>query len=514
MLINFINTDKPDKKLLINFSALIAGVLLPFSFAPYHHFWLVFPLLGWLLLICVDQAPAIVFKRAWWFSFAWLAHGISWIYYSLHVHGGAPWPFAFVIIALLAMFLALFPSLALYLGRKFFPVSAERQLIIIFPVMFMLAEWFRGYFLTGFSWLQTGYSQIDSWLVGYAALVGGLGVSGIIALVSGLAVLIIIKREYKYSPLAIVFIWLLGFALMQISWTEPTGEKIKVSLIQGNVAQKDKWQPYMHQYTLNMYRDLSRKNWASDLIIWPETAVPDFEHRVRSYLQGIREQAEQHDTDVLLGIFIRDNNTRRYYNSMINLRGGVYRKRHLVPLGEYFPFRGALDFFSQWINIPMSDVDSGPQQQTMLSVQGHKLGISICFEDAFDRDVLRDLPEAAFLVNVSNDAWFETSAQPAQHHQIARMRAVETGRVMLRATNTGLTSIIGPKGEVLAIAPQFERYVLTREVPAYKGRTPYVIWQNYLLVGLSVFGLLVYGLLVRRRYSQQAVLFQSNSNHT
>jgi len=497
MIIDLINKKNKTSILLVHSTALFAGLLLPFCFAPYHQSWLMFPLLGWLFLICVDQLPSVAFKRAWLFGFGWFAHGVSWVYYSLHVHGGAPSWLAFLIIALLSMYLALFPGLALYFARKLFAVSISRQLVIVFPLMFMLGEWFRGYFLTGFSWVQIGYSQIDNWLAGYAPLLGGLGISAIVALICGLLVLILINKEYKYSPLAIVLISLMGFALMQINWTEPTGEKLKVSLIQGNIAQKEKWQSYMHQPTLNMYRDLTRKNWDSDLIIWPETAIPDFKHRVQFYLDEIAQQAQQQDKDVLLGIFMADRSKKRYYNTVMSLRGGVYKKRHLVPLGEYYPFRGMLEFFSQWINIPMSDVASGPQQQSMLLASGQKLGISVCFEDAFDRDVLRDLPEATLLVNLSNDAWFEASIEAAQHHQIARMRAVETGRTMLRATNTGLTSFIGAKGEVLAIAPQFERYVLTHEVQAYKGKTPYVIWQNYFLVTFSLLVLFGYWLRLK-----------------
>jgi apolipoprotein N-acyltransferase len=507
MLIDFIQKEEKKNSLIIHLSALVAGLLLPFSFAPYHQFWVMFPLLCWLFLICVDQAPSVAFKRAWLFGFGWFAHGVSWIYYSLHVHGAAPSVLAYLIIALLSMYLALFPGLAFYLGRKFFPVSASRQLIIIFPLVFTLSEWLRGYVLTGFSWVQVGYSQIDTWLVGYAPLVGGLGMSAIIALICGLLAILFLKQEFKYSPLFIATICIsvilgAGFAFTQINWTEPTGEKIKVSLLQGNIAQKDKWQSYMHGPTLNMYRELTQQNWDSDLIIWPETAVPDFEHRVRFYLADIARQAKQNNTDVLVGIFVGDRLTKRYYNTMMSLRGGVYKKRHLVPLGEFYPFRSVLGFFSQWINIPMSDVDSGPEQQPMLEAAGQKLGISICFEDAFDRDVLRDLPAASMLVNVSNDAWFETSIEAAQHHQIARMRAVETGRPMLRATNTGLTSIIGPQGEVLAIAPQFEKAVLTHDVMPYKGSTPYVMWQNYLLIGLCLLVLTGYRLNLTKNTHQ------------
>ena len=241
----------------------------------------------------------------------------------------------------------------------------------------------------------------------------------------------------------------------------------------------------MRRPTLEMYHKLTKQNWQSDLIIWPETAIPDFQHRVSYYLNELKKEAEIQDRDVLMGLFIKDKTSRRYYNSVVSLRDGVYLKRHLVPLGEYYPFRVLLEFFTQWINIPMSDVDSGPEDQPLITAAGQKLGVSICFEDAFDRDVLKSLPEATLLVNLSNDAWFEKSIESMQHHQIARMRALEAGRYMLRATNTGVSSIINEKGKALHVSPSFERHVLTANVQPLKGQTPYVFWKNYFIVSLS-----------------------------
>lgn len=498
MIFQIINTTNKSNKVLIDLSVLVAGLLLPFSFAPYNQFWLMLPLLAWLFVTVVDQKPFDAFKRGWLFGFGWLAHGVSWIYYSLHVHGGAPFILAAIIIGLLCVYLAVFPGLALYFARRFFNVSVDKQLIIIFPLMFMLGEWLRGYFLTGFPWLQLGYAQIDTPLAGYAPVIGGLGVTWLIALSSALLVLMFVYKQFKIAVPIFAAVWLIGVGLLQINWTEPDGEKIKVSLIQGNIEQKIKWSRHMHEPTLNMYQELTRQHWDSDLIIWPETAIPDFYHRVPYYISTIKKEAEEKDTDVLFGIFIRDQKKGRYYNSLVSIRDGVYQKRHLVPLGEFYPFRGLLEFFSQWINIPMSDVDFGPDDQELITAAGQKIGVSICFEDAFDRDVLMSLPDASLLVNVSNDAWFEKSAESMQHHQIARMRALETGRYMLRSTNTGVSSIIDEKGQVLEASPAFERHVLTAEVQAFKGSTPYVIWQNYLLVGLSLFGLVAYYFKLRK----------------
>ncbi len=466
----------------IEILALVCGVLLPFSFAPYNFFWLQFPLLAFLFVICLQQSPKTVFIRALLFGTGWFVHGVHWVFYSLHFHGGTPVPLAMFIVLMLALVLALFPAIAFYLSNRLFNCSKRYMLILVYPMMLVLFEWMRGYVLTGLPWVQIGIAQVDSWLAGYAPVIGGLGMAYIACLVSALLANFLLDRKNIYSLLAIALIYVVGYTLSLVEWTEATGEPIKASMIQGNIPQSEKWKRENYTPTLQMYRELTLKHSDSDLVIWPETAIPGFKSRVPAYLDELHEQTGKTSTEVLLGIFVKDDESQRYYNSVITLDNQIYKKRHLVPLGEYFPFRPVLGFFSRWIDIPMSDLDSGELQQKLMTVAGHPVGVNICFEDAFDRDVLRDLPDAQLLVNVSNDAWFEDSPQPWQHHQIARVRALETGRTLLRATNTGVTSAIAPNGDVIGISPQFQRHVLTLDVQAYKGSTPYVLWGNHLLV--------------------------------
>jgi len=247
-----------------------------------------------------------------------------------------------------------------------------------------------------------------------------------------------------------------------------------------------------------MYRELTLEHKDADVIIWPETAIPDYKHRVTDYLLDMRQLMEQSDTDLLMGLFIKNMDSGRYYNSVINARGGEYLKRHLVPLGEFVPFRSLIDFFNRWIDIPMSDIDSGPDDQPLLVVAGQPVGLSICFEDAFSRDVRRDLPEATMLVNMSNDAWFDGSHESRQHHAMARMRALEAGRYMLRATNTGISSVIGPHGQELMMAAPFEQQVLRASITPLKGQTPYVFWGDAFILVLAIVlvGAACYGRIV------------------
>jgi len=445
-----------------------------------------FVLLPWMFLLSWQQTPKIAFMRGWVFGFGWFFHGVFWINYSLHEHGSAPLFLSVLMIALLSAYLALFPALAFYLSRRFKLHSAALQLIIYLPAWLVLLEWLRGYFLTGFPWLQPGYALVDTPLAGYAPVIGGLGVTGILAVIAGAISYALLYKKWVAPLVMILLLVVVGLLLQDIDWSHPEGKPVKISMIQGNIPQSDKWKYEMHEPTMAMYAQLTQQHWDSDLIIWPETAIPDFAHRVPFFLRQLKTKAELHDTDVVFGVFVQGENKRNYYNAMVSIRDGVYKKRHLVPLGEFIPMRGILDVFRRWIKIPMSDVAEGPQQQPLITGAGKKLGMNICFEDSFDRDIIRDLPEADILVNVSNDAWFEDSDEPWQHHQIARMRALEAGRYLLRSTNTGVSAVIGPKGEVLAMSPQFKRDVLTYEVYGMRGETPYAIWKNYLLISVCL----------------------------
>ena len=468
-------------------TSLLAGSLMTLAYAPFGLSLLVFPLLAFLLYHWLKADAKGAFIHVWLFASGATFTGNCWIFFSLYYHGASPAVLAVAIIVLLSVFLALFPAVTAYLFNRYCRPADSVRLLIVFPAAWLLAEWFRGYLWTGYAWMQPGYTQIDLPLSGFAPVLGNHAVGALIVVTSGALLAAVLNRlSWQKALLVVALIWVTGFALKQIRWTQPAGDTIEVALIQGNVPQELKWKRHMHRKTLEMYRELTLENKDADLIIWPETAIPDYKHRVPGYLLGMREEMEKSDTDLLMGLFIKNMDSGRYYNSVISARGGEYRKRHLVPLGEYVPFRSLIGFFNRWINIPMSDIDSGPVEQPLLVVAGQPVGISICFEDAFSRDVRRDLPEATILVNMSNDAWFDGSHESRQHHAMARMRALETGRYMLRATNTGITSVIGPQGEELKVAAPFEQQVLRASVTPFKGQTPYVFWGDAFILVLAI----------------------------
>ena len=463
--------------------SLLAGALTVLSFAPFNQVWLIYLLIAFIFYIWSSSPPRKALLHGWLFGLGMQATGVGWIYFSLHYHGGSPALFAVLLVFLLASVLAVFTALMGFSVNRFLESGKPIRLILFYPMAWAFFEWSQGIVLTGFAWQQLGYTQIDLPLSGFAPLTGAHGVSLLVAMTAGSLVLFVLDPGWRKKLLILIpVIWLSGFFLKSISWTETTGDEIKVALIQGNIEQSIKWKRELRNPTLQRYKQISLEQKDVDLIIWPETAIPGFQHQLTAYIDDLAKDMQKTKTDLLAGVFIKDLDTERYYNSLINVSGGEYRKRHLVPLGEYIPLRSLIGFFNRFVNIPMSDIDSGADEQPLLYAAGQPLGVSICFEDTFARDVRRDLPEATLLVNVSNDAWFDGSTEPFQHHVIARMRALESGRYMLRATNTGISSIIGPKGEELAVSPQFETHVLKASVQPMKGATPYILWGDWLLV--------------------------------
>lgn len=479
---------------------LLAGALLTLAFQPFNLLALALIAFGVLMYSWNDSSPRQAMVYGWWFSMGLQCSGISWIFYSLHYHGGAPVFLAVLMIFLLSAYLSIYPALALWLVKRFCSQHSKLiQLMLLLPMSWGLFEWLQGVVMTGFAWMQPGYLLIDTPLAGYAPVTGNHGLSILLMVITGAIVTAIVSRSDRVL-IAVIAIGVIVFGalLQQVQWTTPTGEPIRVSLIQGNIPQHLKWKREMHRPTLDRYQQLTSQQQDADLIIWPETAIPGYKHRLPNYLAALNQQMQKQQADLLLGVFVKDP-SGGYHNSLYNVNGETYRKRHLVPLGEYIPLRFLIDFFNRWIDIPMSDILHGDMDQPLLQGGGVALGVSICFEDAFARDVIRDLPEAALLVNVSNDAWFEGSHEPRQHHAIARMRALETGRTMLRVTNTGVTSIIGADGVVQAEAPEHEIAVLKGEVYARTGSTPFVRWGNSFIVVLASVVLLIAGFTRREK---------------
>ena len=481
---------------LILIQALLLGSLLPLAFAPLS-IWLLAILLPTLLILLVDTQTSWrrVFVIGGLFGLGYFGFGVSWVYNSLHDFGHAAPAIAGGLSALMIAYMAFFTALTL-LGWKIVQQRAGARAIWLLPLFWFAFDWLRGWLITGMPWLSLGYSQVDSPLSGFAPIVGVYGLSAL-CLVMAIALIQVVKyRRYRFLAV-VLLVPALGLGLGKIEWTEPHSAPLQVTMVQGNIPQEIKWRFEERQNIFNIYWRETSQHWDSDLIIWPETAIPG---RSEDIAQGVlipmSIAATENDSHILTGVVVSETANDAYYNSMLLLGSnqGVYHKRHLVVFGEYMPLRWLLDFMNSYINIPFSDLQSGGVDQEPMSINGVELGVSICFEDVFSREIRIALPGASLLVNASNDAWFGDSLAPHQHLEIAQMRALEFGRPMLRSTNTGVSAFIDHRGRIVERSEQFKTQSITQTMQGRTGSTPFYYFagaQGYLAL-LIIFCLSYY----------------------
>ncbi len=483
--------------------AFVAGLLLVAAFEPFGVYLLGVLSPAVLVLLWQQRSPREAFRLGYVFGLGLFSGGVYWVYNSVHEFGQAPASFAIGLTVVFVLYLSLYPALVGWLQARFQVWRSVWASLLFLPAVWVLAEAFRGWFLTGFPWLDLGYSQTDSLLAGFAPVFGVLGVSwAVMVLAVSVAALAAQRSSARVVGVAALVVTVTAALFLNtVHWSEPKGRALGVSLIQGNIAQDDKWKDEWLIPTVERYRDLSREHWGSDLIIWPEAALPGlystFEEVI---LKPLGEEARSHETELITGVLYEDEG--KIYNGVITLTDPpeVYRKRHLVPFGEYIPLRGITSLFEGLVVLPADDI-AAAEEATLLHAAGITIATSVCYEDAYGEEMLPMLPEANLLVNVSNDAWFGDSLAPPQHLQMARMRAIEFSRPLLRATNTGITAAVDEKGRVLKVLPQFEVAVLVTQIQPQQGATLYALWGNWAILLLSLL-LALGGMVWVRRLSR------------
>lgn len=489
--------------------ALLAGLTYMFGFAPFGIYVLPILAVGVLFLLWQqEQNPRAAARLGFVFGLGVFCAGVSWIYVALHDYGDMPMLLALLATLLFSSVLAIFPALAGYVQARF-KISDELRFYLVMPAAWVFFEWLRGTIFTGFPWLALGYAHSDSALAGYAPVLGVYGVSLVSGLSAAACAVLWRKRGSGQGQIALavlIVLWGGGAALRSVAWTQPQGEPLSVALVQGNIAQELKFNEDALVGTLETYRRLVLQSTAR-LTVLPETALPLLRHEMpQALLEQLRSHAKQNGGDVLIGAFERDQN--EYYNSVFSLGEAEeqhYRKYHLVPFGEFIPLRPLLGWFINGVlHIPMGDLARGAAVQAPLQVAGQQIAADICYEDVFGEEIIRALPQASMLLNLTNDAWYGHSHAAVQHRQISQLRALETGRMMLRATNTGVTAIIGVDGKVLKQLPQHQEGVLNGMVQGYAGITPYVRWGNAAIM-LLLACMLGYAWLARARHVSRAV---------
>ena len=499
--------------LVCAFAALLLGIATIFGFAPFGASWL--PVLTLAALFALWRraaAPRAAALSGFAFGVGLFGGGVSWVYIALSSFGEMPPLLAALATLCFCAYLSLFPALAGWCCARLAPPDSGLRLALAAP-LWTLTEWLRSWLLSGFPWLSLGYSQQNASLAGYAPIGGvflvSLAITVAAVLLAG-ATLAVEARRWSAAlicAVALLAIPALGYVLSTVEWSRPAGEPIAVSLVQGNIEQDGKFDPAYRNNSLLTYAELVEQAHGR-LIVLPESALPMFADEVPGeYVERLRRDASQRGGDLLIGLFFFEPRATgadedRYFNSVVSVGSAttqVYRKHHLVPFGETIPAKPIFGWLIRSIlHIPLADQTPGPAYQEPFAVSGERLAVNICYEDAFGSDINRALPEATLLVNVTNDAWYGRSLAAEQHEQIAAMRAIETARPMLRATNTGITSIIDHHGREIARLPWFTRGVLEGNVAGRAGVTPYVRFGDVVAVLTALLVAIAVVLLARQ----------------
>ncbi len=485
--------------------SFLAGVLLPLAFAPFDLWFLAILLVAGVLGLWRSLNVSLARRAGFAFGFGAFLTGTYWLYISIAVFGKAPGWLAIALMLGMILIMAFYYALTAWVvARLAGPASGVISWLLVCPAAWVLGEWLRGWVLSGFPWVSLGYSQLSSPLAGFAPVLGVYGVSLVVVLLAALLVALAQSSSWRYRwqyGAAIVVIFLLGGGLKSVTWVESVDEPLKAALIQGGIDQDKKWLSEWRQPTLDLYRNLTGSNLDADVVVWPEVSLPAAEVQVLPYLEEIDQLLTKNKVSLAFGILDIQSEPRSVHNALLTRGEGAGRfyKHHLVPFGEYFPVPA---FVREWMrlqSLPYADMNRGAARQPGITLAGHRVATSICYEDAFASEQRHFFPEAAFIVNVTNDAWFGDSIAPHHHLDIARMRSLESQRWQLRAANTGITAIIADDGGVVDRIPQFEAGVLRGLVELRHGSTPYVLLGNGPLMLLAFLLLLFFEVRRRRK---------------
>jgi apolipoprotein N-acyltransferase len=473
--------------------ALGGGGLLACAFAPLEWWPLAILCPAALMWLWEEAAPRDAAASGFWFSFGTFLAGTYWLFTSIHVIGKAPvWLTVALMLGLIGI-MAVYNALIGYIVARALPRGGVTRWLLGIPAAWLLVEWWRGWFLSGFSWLSLGYSQTDTWLARFAPIVGVYGIS-LLLLTSAGALLALIRGNTRARVLAAITLivpWGVGAALGPVRWTHPSGPPVSVAVIQADIPQEDKWLDRYENQILLRYRKMTESALGTKLIVWPEAALPDIANDLLPYIAAMDRETQARGSSLVMGVVRASQDGERYYDSILALGNppSWYAKDHLVPFAEFFPVPHFVRNWLRLMTLPYESFARGGTDQPPLPVAGLELGATVCYEVGYGSYMLHMLPKANALVNVTNDAWFGHSTARYEQFQMARMRTIEEGRSMVVASNDGISAVIGPRGEIQALAPPYQQYVLRSSVTPMAGLTPFSRVGNSLIVSLAALGL-------------------------
>ncbi|EKD77183.1 MAG: hypothetical protein ACD_42C00449G0004 [uncultured bacterium] len=462
--------------------SLLSGALLTLAFAPFQIYAVAFIIPAVLLYCWLKSSAKKAFWLGWLFGVGFFGTGASWIYISIHQFGNATALLAALITSFFVIGMGSYFAIFGLVFRYFFSRCSDiKNGLLVFPILWVIFELLRSFLLTGFPWLLLGYTQLTTPLSGFAPIIGVYGLSLLTTVMSGAIVLVCTRQQRitQLISLSCIFAFIgSGWLLKGHAWTKPIGNPITASLIQGNIPQTLKWNASYFMQNITVYKHLTFEHFSSQLIVWPEGAFPVYAQEATWFIQQLNALAKKNHSNIIFGVPILNKKTNQYYNGLLLIgeNQGEYRKRKLVPFGEYIPLQTIFSRAMHYFKIPMSGFSSGPEKQPDLKINNIRVAPFICYEIAFPFEVLQSAKKSELLLTLSDDSWFGRSIALAQHLQMAQMRSLETGRYQLLSTNTGITAFISPFGKIIQSAPIDRRVVLTQAVQPMEGETPLMKW--------------------------------------
>lgn len=460
------------------FHCLLAGGLLPLAFAPLSMHGLAIIA---LTIFCFKLQPKILSHKqallqGFFFGLGYFSIGVSWVIISIHDYGHLNYPISALLTLLFIAYLACFNAVFALLFYRLNLIIKYYLSPLLFASLWVIVEWLRAHLFTGFPWLIVGYSQIDTPLQYFAPIIGTYGLSFLVAMMAGLLVLsATIPTSKRFISICLIVIVFFSGYLVKHDWVTLDKTPLNIGVVQANISMRDKWDNALFWQLVHHYEQASEKLYDNDVIIWPESAIPVSENYLKPLLSKVNEQANKHHTAVVLGIpKVVDAHNNNYYNALITLGNakGTYLKKHLVPFGEYIPSTW-LHKMSQLLAIPLPNTVAGHKQQTLVQIKGLPIATLICYELAFSELMRQQLPQARWLVTLSDDGWFGHSWAMEQHLEMARMRSLESGRYQVMANNNGLSSVIDSNGAITRQLKPFESDNLSAILYPTNGVTPW-----------------------------------------
>ncbi|MFT5136038.1 MAG: apolipoprotein N-acyltransferase [Arenicella sp.] len=476
-------------------ASFVAGAILVAAFAPIGFAGLAFLCVAVLFYICRDLTPRQAFLMGLAFGYGLFGFGVSWVYVSLNVYGGMPIWMGSIAVLLFAGILAIFIGFTTYFAARLCPQGGVKRILMLAP-LWVVFEWIKSWIFTGFAWMELGVSQTPSWFFGFAPF-GGVYLVSFMVAISASCLVLLFRYPGKLWSGGVLVCVILGSALAdQVSWTKAVGQPVNVGIVQANVPINQKWRPQYRERVIAKLRSMSEfiveqessKQTPVDLLVWPETALPLFYQETDpKFWQDLIPS----NTALLTGIVDYPNSDHNYNAAVLNCdsQQQLYRKRHLVPFGEYLPMKFLFSWLLEYLQLPMDDLDAWQGEQSLNCENSVKIGLSICYEDAFASEIRRYSGDATLLINISEDAWFGDSFAPHQRLQMGQMRARELSRPMARSANSGPSSMIDHRGRVLVKTAQFEEATLAYALQPQTGDTAFKRfghWIVWLCLGLLV----------------------------